>query len=524
MSQNIKKIIAQEYIKCAKDPAYFMRKYCYIQHPTRGRILFNLYPFQDKILHLFRDNDYIITLKSRQLGISTLASAYSLWLMLFHKDKNVLALATTQATARNLVSKSMFMYDQLPKWLRLPALEKNKLSLRLKNGSKITAKSSNADAARSEAVSLLLIDEAAFIDNIEETFTAAQQTLATGGQCMALSTPNGIGNWFHLTWEKAESGENSFLPIRLPWTVHPERDEKWREQQDSDLGPRMAGQECDCDFLASGDTVFEPDDMKFFEETYEKDPMERRGVDGNLWVWEGVDYTKSYMVVADVARGDASDYSAFHIFDIENCVQVAEYKGKLSPKDFGNFLVGIASEYNEALLVVENANIGWATIEAILEREYRNLYYSPTNQMDTVESYMHKYERDKLVPGFTMSARTRPLVIAKMIEYIREKSVTIQSKRLMSEMRVFVWKNGKAQAQDRYNDDLLMACATALYVRDTALRLRQQGIDLARAQLSSFNNLNAQNKAVIKTVGNQQNNPYIVNTPGGQEDISWLLK
>ena len=111
-----------------------------------------------------------------------------------------------------------------------------------------------------------------------------------------------------------------------------------------------------------------------------------------------------------------------------------------------------------------------------------------------------------------------------MIEYIREKSVTIQSKRLMSEMRVFVWKNGKAQAQDRYNDDLLMACATALYVRDTALRLRQQGIDLARAQLSSFSNLNSRNQAVIKSVGSQQKNPYIVDTPGGQEDISWLLK
>ena len=524
MAQDIKKIIAQEYIKCAKDPAYFMKKYCYIQHPTRGRILFSLYPFQEKVLHLFRDNQYLVTLKSRQLGISTLAAAYSLWLMLFHKDKNVLALATTQATARNLVSKTMFMYDQLPKWLRLTAVEKNKLSLRLKNGSKITAKSSNADAARSEAVSLLLIDEAAFIDNIEETFTAAQQTLATGGQCMALSTPNGIGNWFHMTWEKAESGENSFLPIKLPWTVHPERDQSWRDQQDSDLGPRMAGQECDCDVLASGDTVFEPDDMSYYEQTYQKDPLERRGVDGNLWIWEGVDYRKSYMIVADVARGDSTDYSAFHIFDIEACTQVGEYKGKLSPKDFGNMLVGIASEYNEALLVVENANIGWATIEQIMEREYRNLYYSATSQMETVESYMSKYERDNLVPGFTMSARTRPLVIAKMIEYIREHSVTIQSKRLMSEMRVFVWKNGKAQAQVRYNDDLLMACATALYVRDTALRLRQQGIDLARAQLSSFNNLNAQNKAIMTNVGSQQNNPYIVDTPGGKEDISWLLK
>ena len=523
MAQDIKKIIAQEYIKCAKDPAYFMKKYCHIQHPTRGRILFNLYPFQSEVLHLFKDNQYIITLKSRQLGISTLASAYALWLMLFHKDKNVLALATTQATARNLVTKTMFMYDELPKWLKLPAVEKNKLSLRLKNGSKITAKSSNADAARSEAVSLLLIDEAAFIDNIDETFTAAQQTRATGGQCMALSTPNGIGNWFHQTWERAETGENSFLAIRLPWTVHPERNQSWRDQQDKDLGPRMAGQECDCDFLASGDTVFEPDDLLFYEQTYQRDPLERRGVDGNLWIWEQPDYTKSYMVVADVARGDSADYSAFHVFDIEQAIQVGVYKGKLSPKDFGNVLVAISAEYNDALLVVENANIGWATIEQIMEREYRNLYYSPKNQMDTVESYMTKYERDQLVPGFTMSMRTRPLVIAKMMEYIREKSVTVQSKRLMGEMRVFVWKNGKAQAQTNYNDDLLMAFATALYVRDTALRLRQQGMDLARAQLSSFSNLNAKNQAVISSVGSQANNPYIVKTDYGNEDISWLL-
>jgi hypothetical protein len=524
MSQDIKNIIAQEYIKCAKDPAYFMRKYCYIQHPTRGRILFNLYPFQEKVLHLFRDNQFLITLKSRQLGISTLAAGYSLWLMIFHKDKNVLALATTQATARNLVTKVQFMYDQLPKWLRLQAVEKNKLSLRLKNGSKIQAKSSNSDAARSEAVSLLLIDEAAFIDNIEETFTAAQQTLATGGQCMALSTPNGIGNWFHSTYAKAETGENSFIPIKLPWTVHPERNQTWRDMQDRDLGPRMAAQECDCDFLSSGETVFEPEDLIFYEETYQKDPTEKRGVDGNLWVWESPDYSKSYMVTADVSRGDSTDYSTFHVMDIESCVQVAEYKGKLSPKEFGNVLVGIASEYNDALLVVENANIGWSTIEQILEREYKNMYYSSTSNQDTVESYMSKYEREKLVPGFTMSMKTRPLVVAKMTEYIREKAVTIQSKRLLHEMRVFVWKNGKAQAQTNYNDDLVMAFATSLYVRDTALRLRQQGMDLARAQLSSFGNLNARNQAVMTTVGSQRNNPYLIDMGGQQkEDISWLF-
>ena len=523
MSQpDLKQLVAQEYIKCAKDPAYFMRKYCYIQHPTRGRILFNLYPFQEGVLHLFRDNQYIITLKSRQLGISTLAAAYSLWLMIFHKDKNVLALAITQATARNLVTKTIFMYENLPNWLRLPFTEKNKLSLRLKNGSKITAKSSNSDAARSEAVSLLLIDEAAFIDNIEETFTAAQQTLATGGQCMALSTPNGVGNWFHKTWEKAEGAENSFIPVKLKWDVHPERKQDWRDQQDSDLGPRMAAQECDCDFLSSGDTVFEAEIMSFYEETFVQEPTEKRGVDGNLWIWESPDYQKSYMVVADVSRGDSTDYSTFHIFDIESATQIGEYKGKISPKEFGNVLVGIATEYNDALLVIENANIGWSTIEQVISRDYKNLYYSSRSETETVESYMAKYEREKLVPGFTMSLRSRPLVIAKMTEYIREKSVLIKSKRLLGEMRVFIWKNGKAQAQVGYNDDLVMAFGIALYVRDTAIRMRQQGMDLSRATMSSFVNLN-QRDAGVYNVGYMQNNPYLMNTPNGQEDFSWLL-
>lgn len=520
--QDVKKIVIQEYAKCAKDPAYFMRKYCYIQHPQRGRILFNLYPFQDKVLHLFKDHQYLITLKSRQLGISTLAAGYSLWLMIFHKDKNVLALATTQATARNLVTKVQFMYEQLPSWLQLKAVEKNKLSLRLKNGSRISAKSSNSDAARSEAVSLLIIDEAAFIDNIDETFASAQQTLATGGQCMALSTPNGIGNWFHQTWEKAETGENSFIPIRLPWTVHPERNQMWRDLQDADLGPRMAAQECDCDFLSSGDTVFEPEDLVFYETTAQNAPVEKRGVSGDYWIWEYPDYTKSYMVVADVARGDGQDFSAFHVFDIESASQVAEFKSKVPPKEYGNLLVGVATEYNNALLVVENANIGWSTIEQIIERDYQNFYYSSKSDQDTVETYMNKMERGNLTPGFTMSMRTRPLVIAKMMDYVRERSVTIKSQRLLKEMRVFVWKNGKAQAQTNYNDDLVMAFATGLYVRDTALRLRQQGIDLSRASLSAMSNLN-QRQGAAYSVGNMQNNPYIMKTPNGEEDVSWLL-
>jgi hypothetical protein len=523
MSQDIKQIIREEYLKCAQDPGHFMKKYCHIQHPQRGRIIFNLYPFQEKVLHLWRDNPYDIILKSRQLGISTLVAGYSLWLMLFHKDKNILCIATKQETAKNMVTKVKFMFENLPSWLKIPADENNKLTLRLNNGSQVKAVSAAGDAGRSEAVSLLIIDEAAFIDGIGEIWASAQQTLATGGGAIVLSTPYGTGNWFHQTWVKAESGENQFLPIKLPWYVHPERDENWRKRQDELLGdPRMAAQECDCDFNTSGDVVFYPEYIDFITQTYVKDPLERRGVDHNLWIWEPADYTRTYMVVGDVARGDSKDFSAFHIIDVETNTQVGEYKGQLSPKEFGYLLVAIATEYNEALLVVENNNIGWATLDAIQERGYRNLYYSPKTETINAESYLEKLDDpSKLVPGFTMNLRTRPLVINKFREYIGDKSVVIQSKRLVEEMKVFVWKNGKAEAQSGYNDDLVMSFGTAMYIRDTALKFKSQGMDLTRAMLSNI----AVNKPSFNGAytPNQYNNPYQINYGYGQEDISWLL-
>lgn len=520
---DLKKIIRQEYLKCAQDPVHFMRKYCYIQHPQRGRIQFNLYPFQEKVLKLFRDNPYNIILKSRQLGISTLSSGYALWLMLFHKDKNILCIATKQETAKNMVTKVKFMYENLPSWLKVDAEENNKLTLRLKNGSQMKATSASSDAGRSEAVSLLLIDEAAFIDNIGEIWASAQQTLATGGGCIALSTPYGTGNWFHQTWVRAEASENQFLPIRLPWYVHPERDQAWRDSQDEILGdPRIAAQECDCDFSTSGDVVFYPEYLEYYEKTYVKDPIEKRGMDQNLWVWETPDYTRDYMVVADVARGDGKDYSAFHVFDIKENVQVAEYKGQITTKDFGHLLVGIATEYNEALLVIENANIGWATIQVAIDRNYPNLYYSPRGDSSQADTYFEKYmDTSRMVAGFTNSSKTRPMLIGKLQEYISDKGITIQSKRLIEEMKVFVWRNGRAEAQPGYNDDLVMACGIGMYIRDTALKFSQQGLDITKQALSHMSVNRTTYQGAYFSKGSD--NPYHIKTNNGKEDISWLL-
>ena len=520
---DIKKIIRQEYLKCASDPVHFMKKYCFIQHPQRGRVIFNLYPFQERVLNLFNDNPYSVILKSRQLGISTLSAGYSLWLMLFHKDKNILCIATKQETARNMVTKVKFMFENLPSWLKITAPENNKLSLRLANGSQIKATSAASDAGRSEAVSLLIIDEAAFIDNIGEIWASAQQTLATGGGAIVLSTPYGTGNWFHKTWVAAENQENDFLPIKLPWFVHPERDQTWRDRQDDLLGdPRMAAQECDCDFSTSGDVVFYGEWMEFIKETTISEPTERRGVDQNLWIWEPADYSREYMITADVARGDGKDFSACHVMDVLTNTQVAEYKGQMPPKEFGYFLTGLATEYNNAMLVVENASIGWATLDAIIERGYRNLYHSPKSEQLTAQSYLRVYEgNSEMTPGFTMSMRTRPLCINKMREFIGDKSVTIRSKRLLEEMKVFIWRNGRPEAQRGYNDDLVMSFGIGMFLRDTSLKFQQESVDRARAALGAVKSNSTTWSGGYST--NSVENPYKMDVGGKNESIKWLL-
>ena len=230
-------------------------------------------------------------------------------------------------------------------------------------------------------------------------------------------------------------------------------------------------------------------------------------------------------MVADVARGDGKDYSAFHVIDIETNTQVAEYKGQIGTKEYGHLLVGIATEYNEALLVIENASIGWATIQTVIDRGYTNLHYSTKGDSTRADSYFDKYmDTSKMVPGFSMTSKVRPMIIGKFQEYISDQSVIIQSSRLIEEMKVFIWKNGRAEAQQGYNDDLVMSFGIAMFMRDTSFKFRQQHLDMSKATL---NNISSNNTPFVGGYNNNRNipNPYEIDNPyGGKEDISWLLR
>jgi len=523
MAEQIKEVIKKQYVKCATDPAYFMKKYCMIQHPIQGKIPFELYDFQEKSVNEFKEHRFNIILKARQLGISTLTAGYALWMMTFHQDKNVLVIATKQEVAKNLVTKVRVMHANLPSWLKQKCVEDNKLNLRYMNGSQIKAVSSGPEAARSEALSLLILDEAAFIDKIDDIWTASQSTLTTGGSCIALSTPNGVGNWFHKNWVEAEEATGMFNPIKLHWTVHPERDDDWRKEQDTLLGASSAAQECDCDFLTSGTGVIDAVVLEKLRKLNCIEPVEKRGIDSNMWVWEQPNYSKDYIVCADVGRGDSADYSAFHVIELETLTQVAEYKGRINTKDFGNMLVSVATEYNDALLIVENNNIGWATIQQIIDRDYPNLFYTSKDlqYVDVQHQVTNKHYREekKMVAGFSTTSKTRPLIISKLEEFFREESVVVRSNRLIDELLTFVYINNRAEAMRGYNDDLVMSFAIGLWVRDTALRLRTQGVELTKKTLSKM----MDNEGVYTQEDINKNDSWEWETGKEKEDLTWLL-
>ena len=475
----------KEIVKCGRDPIYFLNNYAKISHPQHGLISFKTYPFQDDLLSSFQDSRFNIILKARQLGISTITAGYVVWLMMFHRDKNVLVMATKFGTASNLVKKVKNIMRHVPDWLSIASISvDNRTSFELSNGSQIKASSTSGDAGRSEALSLLVLDEAAHIDGLEELWMGLYPTLSTGGSCIALSTPNGVGNWFHKTYVGSEEEQNDFTPTKLPWDVHPDRDSVWFDKETRNMSRREIAQELECNFNMSGETVIHPEDIEKLTVMTET-PDYKTGFDRNLYIWEKFKPENSYLLTADVARGDGKDYSVFHVVDVTNMTQVAEYQGKPDLDFFAQMLYDTASSYGDCMLVVENNNVGYSVLTKLIDMEYNNLYYSIKSTHEYVEQYVAE-QRSNSVPGFTTSMKTRPLIIAKFEEFIRNELITLTSSRLLEEIKTFVWNNGKPEAMRGYNDDLIMAMAIACWVRDTALVGDKREMEYRKAMLAGM--------------------------------------
>ena len=458
--------LLQEFKKCATNPAHFISTYIKVTHPVRGLVPFHLYPFQERILDELENNRFNILRKFRQAGCTTIAAAYSLWMIIFQKHKSVVILSKGDAESTEVLDRIKLMYDELPEFLKPGIIEDNKHTLKLKTNSVIKSRPSGKQSGRSLAGSFLIIDEAAFIENIDTIWAAVYPIISTGGRAFVLSTVNGIGNWYHEVYQNSLIGANSFNAIDIRWQEHPEYsftpgfeslyDEmaekgldihKWEKTTKANMPTKQWLQEYECSFLGTGDTYVEGEVLKnISSQTSEKYYTK---YNNRMRVWQDPNPQYSYLISCDTSLGRDRDYSAFHVINLYNGQQVAEFYSNRTPiNDFAKILFNEGMLYNLATIVCERNTIGNNLIDWLL-----NIY-----------EYENLWEDEKGEIGFQVTAKNRESILAELEEALRTDLVKINSTRTCDELMTFIISdNGKPEAEKNHHDDLVMSLALAVH-------------------------------------------------------------
>lgn len=475
----------KELTQAVSDP-FFFSKFINVIHPVRGKVPFLLYPFQKAVLWNFLTNRFNIILKFRQAGVTELISMYCLWLAMYHPNKNIIIISINERVSKKVLRKIKYMYRNLPEHLRVNVVNGKgdelgtASELEFSNGSIITSVPTTEEAARSEAVSLLVIDEAAIVRWADKIWASAFPTLSTGGASIVNSTPYGIGNWYHKMWVGAFSKGNNFTGIRLRWQMHPERDIKWYEEMASSLGPRRTAQEIDGDFLTSGNSVFDLRDIRAIEEEL-NDHEPTIEMDGSLYIHKKPEKNGIYWIGADVSTGRSRDYSTYTILD-KNGEEYACFKKKIPVGQFADHLMKVGKEYNNAYLAPETNDIGLAVTTKIQEAGYRNLYYSKQLLRKKGESRHKEIE----VPGWITTNKNRDVIINGLEEDIRLGNLLTKDPFFVNEAYTFIYDNtnrpvamgkgGRASddeellSDEGFTDDAIMGKAITNHIRKGRVR------------------------------------------------------
>jgi len=388
----------------------------------------------------------------------------------------------------------------------------------------------------------IISSNCAFIRDFDTIWTGLYPTLTTGGNAILISSPNGVGGLYYRLWVEAEAGTNEFNPIRLPWTVHPEHDEAWFIKETRNLPKRKVSQEYLCDFITSGDTFLQSEDLEDLRSMI-RPPLEKTGFDRNIWVWEQPILEKSYVISADVARGDAADYSSFHVLDQKTCEVVAEYMGKIPPEKFADVLAEWGKKYNNALLCPENNTFGYFVNVKLRDTGYPRIYYH--NHRGDALNYT-PLNQDEL-PGFPTNQKTRVQILTKLEELIRNKTLKCYSQRLYDQLQAFIWNGNKPMASKDSHDDLIMSLAIGTWLTEGGTGTNDAGYAMAMAMLKATGISSVDARAIPNnptyTLGANAKGQHQINqsnvyklreasqvkhldpkTDHGMDDLSWLYK
>lgn len=467
--------------KVVQDVFYFSL-FIFVVHPVRGKVHFDLYPYQKAVLYQFVKERFNIILKFRQAGITELISMYCLWLAMYHPNKKINIISIKDTTAKKVLKKIKYMYKNLPLYLQVPIVNGrtgeygSSSMIEFNNGSFIESIPTSSEAGRSESLSLLVIDEAAIVRWADQIWAAAFPTLSTGGSAIVNSTPYGIGNFYHSKWVDAIAGGNEFIPIRLFWRMHPERDIEWYNQMSTALGPKRTAQEIDGDFLSSGNSVFDLMDIKAIEDCLSEFPIIKRRYNGQYLQFNEPELDKDYFIGADVATGRATDYSSFTCMD-KLGEEVAVYKGRMSVDKYARLLGDTGQLFNWATLAPESNDVGLAVTSMLQAEGYPKLYYF---QKMVKKKGKTRPEVDK-APGWLTTSKNRPVIIDGLEADIRNDVITCKDPFFVYEAKTFIYDSlgrpvamGKHKmnregndslSEDTYADDDIMGKAICNHIR-----------------------------------------------------------
>ena len=474
VQENYTEYQIREIIRCADPvtgPQYFLENYFYIQHPTKGRLLYQPFDYQRRLIEVYHNNRYSISLMPRQTGKSTTAAGYLLWYAMFVPDSTILVAAHKYTGSQEIMQRIRYGYESVPNFIRAGVTSYNKGSIDFDNGSRIISATTTENTGRGMSISLLYCDEFAFVRPTiaKEFWTSISPTLATGGKCMITSTPNSDEDQFATIWRQANKcvdeygnetklGVNGFKAFRSYWNEHPDRDAKWESEQRAQLGEERFRREMDCEFIIYDETLISPITLT---EMAGIDPIQKQGQ--VRW------YTKPqkdhvYLVALDPSLGTGGDPSAIQVLELPEMKQVAEWQHNRTPVqqqikilgEITKYLVDAIGRNTDVYYSVENNTLGEAALVAIEEygeEKIAGIFLSEPAKTGTGRRYRK---------GFTTTNKSKLTVCSKFKSLVENRKIHIASKALISELKTFVAAGSGFAAKIGETDDLVMSMLLAV--------------------------------------------------------------
>jgi hypothetical protein len=444
---------------------HFLSNYFYIQHPTKGKLLYQPFDYQKRLIDTYNNHRFSISLLPRQTGKSTSAAGYLLWYAMFIPDSTILVAAHKYAGAQEIMQRVRYAYESVPNHIRAGVTSYNKGSIDFDNGSRIVAMTTTENTGRGMSISLLYADEFAFVRPTiaREFWTSISPTLSTGGKAIITSTPNSDEDQFAFIWKQAnknidefgneqEVGVNGFRAFRAEWWEHPDRDEKWKAEEIGRIGEDRFRREHGLEFLIYDETLINAStllDLEF------RDPVFKQG---QVRWFKRPEKDKTYVISLDPSLGTGGDYSAIQVYELPSLEQVGEWQHNKTPIPQQIKLLQQITQYlaetvdkNNIYYSIENNTIGEAALISIAEVGEENI---PGTFL--TESKSHGNSR-RFRKGFNTTARNKLAACAKLKSLIESKKLKVHSKNLISELKTFVAHGGSYAAKTGETDDLVMS-------------------------------------------------------------------